>query len=80
MKYHNILNIPPKTTHKSSLFLSPIWYSFFTQKFNFNLWYKAPCDGRGPNTNPIKGHQNATFKAITRVIVKEGSRGHFYMS
>jgi len=45
---------------------------------------KSKCrrifDGRGPSTNPIKAHQNATFKTITRVIVKEGSMGHFYMS
>jgi len=34
-------------------------------------------DGRGPNTNPWRGHPKCYIEATTRVIVKEGSKGHF---
>jgi len=37
-------------------------------------------DGRGPNTNPLRGHQNVTLRQPLELWSKRGQEDTFYMS
>jgi len=44
-----------------------------------NPFQEGGDDGRGPNTNPLKGHQTCQIEVTTRVMVKRGQEDAFYM-
>jgi len=45
------------------------------------LWkIGSPSDGRGPATNPLKGHQNVKLRQPLELWSKRGQEDAFYMS
>ena len=53
-----------RVENKSHTTLSPIWYSFFTQIFYFNLWYKVPCTSIYTRQGSWKSHSSSSFSKV----------------